>query len=188
MIFLKQFAVNFAVVIYHAQSALDRQIIVAEHVRPLQAEQQDHLGSPYADTLKRTECADCIRVAHVLHAFQIESAAAYLFGKIRDVFRLAEGHAERLQQGNTGCGDAVGGYRAERVLHALPDGRLCFCGNLLPDDMVHDRGKQVGVHCSVNMAEPVDDSGKSAVFGLEIIGFGLSVCEIPGCHFLMQTV
>lgn len=81
MIFFKQFAVNFAVVIYHAQSALDRQIIVAEHVRPLQAEQQDHLGSPYADTLKRTECADCIRVAHVLHAFQIESAAAYLFGK-----------------------------------------------------------------------------------------------------------
>ena len=51
MIFLKQFAVDFAVVIYHAQSALDRQIIVAEHVRPLQAEQQDHLGSPYADTL-----------------------------------------------------------------------------------------------------------------------------------------
>ena len=101
---------------------------------------------------------------------------------------LAEGHAERLQQGNTGCGDAVGGYRAERVLYALPDGRLCFCGNLLPDDMVHDRGKQVGVHCSVNMAEPVDDSGKSAVFGLEIIGFGLSVREIHGCHSLMQTV
>ena len=49
---VKQLVVDAAVVIDHAQPPLDGQIVVAENIRSLQAEQQDHLRCPDADPLQ----------------------------------------------------------------------------------------------------------------------------------------
>ena len=96
-VFFKQPAVDRAVVVDHAQAALDGKIVVAQDIRALQAEQQDHLRRPDADALEAAERPDGVCVAHVRHGVQIKCAGMDLFGEVRDVFRLAEGHAERLQ-------------------------------------------------------------------------------------------
>ena len=38
---------------------------------------------------------------HLLHRIQIKCTRMHLFGKVRDILRLAEGHAERLQVWDT---------------------------------------------------------------------------------------
>ena len=84
-------------VVDHAQAALDGKVVVAQDIRALQAEQQDHLRCPDADALQAAQGADGLRIGHVRHGVQIKGAGVDLFGEVRDVFRLAEGHAERLQ-------------------------------------------------------------------------------------------
>ena len=70
--------------------------------------------------------------------------------KIRDVFRLAEGHAQLLQLRHPRRQQALGVHGAQGVPHPLPDGGLCFHRNLLPDDVMHDRRKQVGIHLALD--------------------------------------
>ncbi len=91
-VFFKQPAVDRAVVVEHAQAAPDGQIVIAENVGPLQGEEQEHLGRPDADALEAAERPDGICIAHVRHGVQIKCAGVDLFGEVRDVFRLAEGH------------------------------------------------------------------------------------------------
>lgn len=49
-VFFKTGAVDVPVMVHHAQTSLDSQIIKAEHIGPLHAEQQDHFCGPYTDT------------------------------------------------------------------------------------------------------------------------------------------
>jgi len=44
----------------------------------------------------------------------------------------------------------LGVHGAQGVPHPLPDGGLRFHRNLLPDDVMHDRRKQVGIHLALN--------------------------------------
>ena len=61
-VFFKQLAVYCPVVVDHTQPALDCQIVKAEYVRPLQAEQQNHFRCPYADSFQRSQRLDCFVV------------------------------------------------------------------------------------------------------------------------------
>lgn len=73
-IFFKELAVDAAVVIDHAQSALDGEVIVAENIGPLQAKQQDHLRRPYADALQTAQPKNGFFITHVLYGIQAERA------------------------------------------------------------------------------------------------------------------
>ena len=112
MIFLKQFAVNFAVVVDHPQTALDGKVVVAENVGPLHTEQQNHLRRPNTDALQGAQFADGVLVAFLPDALRIERTAVDTLGKIGDVLRFAKGHAQRLQFGNTGSQDRLGVHGA----------------------------------------------------------------------------
>ncbi len=79
-----------------------------------------------------------VLVAHVLHSVQIKRARMDFFGKIRDILRLAEGHAQPLQPWNTGGYDRFGIHFVQRILHPLPYGRLRLGRDLLSDDVVND--------------------------------------------------
>mgnify|MGYP000346540175 CR=1 FL=1 len=53
-VLFKQFAVNFTVMVHHAQPALDGKVIIAEHIGPLHAEKQNHLRCPHANAFQGT--------------------------------------------------------------------------------------------------------------------------------------
>ena len=95
-------AVDAAMAVDHAQTAPDRKVVVAENIRPLQAEQQDHLRRPDADAAQAAQRADSLRIVHAADGLQIERAIHNSPGKVREIFRLAERHAKGLQRGYTG--------------------------------------------------------------------------------------
>ena len=125
-------------VIDHAQPALDGKVVEAEYIGPLHTKKQNHFCRPDADALQTAQGPDGVFIPHVLHRVQIERARMNLCGKIRDILRLAEGHAERLQVWDTCFQDGFGIDRAQRILHSLPDGCLCLGRDLLSDDVVND--------------------------------------------------
>lgn len=111
-------------VVHHAQPAPDGKVVIAENIRALQAEQQNHFRRPDADALQTAQCPDSSFITHMRHGVQIECTRMDPFGKVRDIRRLAERHAKRLQARNA-CGqNGFGIDRAQRVLHSLPDRRL----------------------------------------------------------------
>ena len=95
-------AVDAAMAVDHAQTAPDRKVVVAENIRPLQAEQQDHLRRPDADAAQAAQRTDGLRIVHAADGLQIERAIHNSPGKVREIFRLAERHAKGLQRGYTG--------------------------------------------------------------------------------------
>ena len=101
-----------------------------------------------------------------------------LFGKIRDVLRLFERHAERLELGNTRGEDRLGVDLAECRQHPLPDRLLCLGRDLLADDVVHDGGKEVSIHFSLDMADAVDDLGHALILLFKIVGLLFPVGKI----------
>ena len=165
-------------VVDHPQSPLDGQIIVAENVRPLQAEQQDHLCRPDADALQAAQFPDGLLIAHVRHGIQIKGTCVNFFGKVRDVLRLAERHAQSLQLRDSRRQNGFGIDLAQRILHPLPDGGLRPGGDLLSDDVVDDSGKQIRVHRPVDMPDAVDHLTEPLVLFAQIGKRLFSVCEI----------
>ena len=165
-------------VVDHPQAPQDGQVIIAEDVGALQAEQQDHLRCPDADALQAAQGADGLCIGHVRHGVQIKGAGVDFFGKVRDVFRLAESHAQCLQPGDT-CGqDVLGVHPAQRVLHPLPDGGLGLGGDLLAHDMVDHGGKQVRVYRAADRAHAVDDLTEPLVLLPQVGELCLPVGEI----------
>ena len=92
-ILLKQLPAHLPVVIHHPQSPLDSQIVIAENIRSLQAEQQDHLRRPHPHALQGTQLPDGLRIAALPHRFRVEGSALNPEGKVRDVGRLAPADA-----------------------------------------------------------------------------------------------
>ena len=101
-----------------------------------------------------------------------------LFGKICDVLRLSERHTERLELGNARGEDRLGIDLADRRQHPLPDRLLCLGRDLLADDVVHDGGKEISVHFSLDMADAVDDLGHALVLLFEVSGLLFPVGKI----------
>lgn len=164
--------------VHHAQPALDCQIIKTEYIRPLHAEQEDHFRGPYANPPEGGKRGNRIRIRHMPDLFQIKRAILDLAGKIQDIFRLAERDAARLQACRTGGYDGFRVNCAERFPHPVPDGSLGFGGYLLPDNMVDDRGKQVGVGLTADRTDLVDQRAQSGVFLFQIIRFRFAVLKI----------
>ena len=169
----------------HAQTAPDRKVVIAENIRPLQAEQQDHFCRPDADAAQAAQRTDGLRIVHAADGLQIERAIHNSPGKVREIFRLAERHAKGLQRGYTGGKDRFGADRAERVLHALPDRGLRLHGDLLADDVVHDGGKQIRVRRALHRPDTVDDRSQPLVLPAQIRQLGLAVDKIHQPHLLM---
>ena len=181
----KQRAVDAAMAIDHAQTTPDRKVVIAENIRPLQAEQQDHLRRPDADAAQAAQRADSLRIVHTADGLQIERAIHNSPGKVREILGLAERHAKGLQRGYTGGKDRFGTDSAERVLHALPDRGLRLHGDLLADDVVHDGGKQIRVHRALHRPDTVDDRSQPLVLPAQIRQLGLAVDKIHQPHLLM---
>ena len=55
-------------------------------------------------------------------------------------------------------------YFLETVPEALPDGGKSLGGNLLSDNLMYDRRKEIGVHFALDMADLFDDSAENLVF------------------------
>lgn len=115
--------------IEHTQSAQNGEVVKAENVGALQAEKQDHFRRPHTDTLEGGECADGVGIAHVCHGINFKRAALHLCGKVGDILRFSECHAERLQLRHARRKD-VGVHSAERVLHPLPNRCLRLTGQI----------------------------------------------------------
>lgn len=167
-------------VVNHPQPALDGKIIITENIGALQTKQQDHLRRPDADALQRAQLPDRIRIGHVRNGVQVKLPRGDLFGKVRHIFRLAKGHAQRLQHGNAGRTDRFGIHLAERVLQPLPDRCLRLGRDLLADDMVDNGREQVRVYRALNMSDAVDDRAEPLVLLPQIGKLRFSVCKI---HF-----
>ena len=162
-------------VVDHPQTALDGKVVVAENVGPLHTEQQNHLRRPNTDALQGAQFADGVLVAFLPDALRIERTAVDALGKIGDVLRLAKGHAQRLQFGNTGSQDRLGVHGAQCVLHSLPDRGLRLRRDLLADDVVHHRRKQIGIDDAVHMPDFVDDLTQPLVPGAQAGKLGFPV-------------
>lgn len=91
---LEFFAVDGAMAVDYAHAAQDGEVAVAQDVRPLEAEQQDHLGGPDADAAERAKRVDGLFVGHVLHGFDVKRAALHLACEVEDVIGLFECRAE----------------------------------------------------------------------------------------------
>ena len=171
-------------VIDHPQAPLNGKVVVAENIGALHTEQENHLRSPHADPLQRPQGFNGVLVGHPLHGGQIKSAGVDFFGKIRDVLRLAEGHAQRLQLRDARRKNGLGVHFHQRVLHPLPDGGLCLRGDLLADDVVNDGGKKVGIYGAVDVADLVNDRAEPLVLPAQIGNFRFPVCKIHVYHLL----
>ena len=102
------------------------------------------------------------------HRVQIEAAGMDPLGKVRDIFRLPERHAQALESGYPCPKNGFGIRRPQVLLHPLPDGSLGAGGNLLPDDVVDHRGKQIAVHLPGNMPQLIDRRTQPLVLAAEI--------------------
>ena len=144
-------------VIDHPQPPPNGQVVIAEDIRPPQAEEQDHLRRPDADAFQAAQRPDGVLVTHTLHGVQIKGAAVDLSGEVRDVLRLTEGHAQGPQRRDPRREDGLGIHIAQGLPHPPPDGILRLCGDLLPDDVVDDCGEEVRVRGTVDMPHLVND-------------------------------
>ena len=156
---LELLACDLAVVIDHGHAALYGQVIEAQDVRALEAEEQKHLGRPGADAPQRTEGGYGIRVLHVLHGGKVELAAVDLVGEVLDVAGLLERHAAGLELLDACLVHAGGVDAAKCLLQAGPDGSLRGGGNLLPDDVMDDGREQVLVHLPEHVAACLVNGG-----------------------------
>ena len=169
-------------VINHAQSALDCQVIEAENIRALHAKQQDHLRRPDANALEGTQRPDCVRIRHVPHSLQVAGTAANFLSKIRDILCLAERHAQGLQLWSTGRENGFRIHLAQRFLHPQPDGRLGLCGDLLSNYVVDHRGEQIRIDLPINMPDPVNDLAKPPILLPQVGNLSFTVCKIHVMH------
>ena len=165
-------------VIDHSQPALNGKIIIAEYIWSLHTEQQNHLRRPYTDPFQRAQFTDSVLIGHMLDRIKIKCAGVDFLGKIRDVLRLAKGHSHGLQLRNSRGKYGFGVYFAQGILHTLPDGRLRFGRDLLTDDMMHNRGEQVGIHRAVNVTDPVNDLAQPPVLLPQIGDLGFPIFKI----------
>lgn len=67
---------------------------------------------------------------------------------------------------------------AECRQHPLPDRLLCLGRDLLADDVVHNGGKEVSIHFSLDMADAVDDLGHALILLFKIVGLLFPVGKI----------
>ena len=116
----------------------------------------------------------------MLNGVEVKCPAVNLLGKIRDVLRLAERHAERLKLRHTGGDDGLRIHVAQGVMHTLPDGRLRFHGYLLADDVVHDGGEEVCVNRALDMSDAVNDPAHTLVLLPQVGKLRLAVFKIHG--------
>ena len=80
-------------VIDHAHAALDCQVVEAQDVWSLKAEEQKHLCRPDTDAPKRAERRYGIGVVHAFHGREVELMAVDLPCEVLDVLGLLERHA-----------------------------------------------------------------------------------------------
>ena len=81
-----------------------------------------------------------------------------------------------MELGNTRGEDRLGVDLAE--CRPLPDRLLCLGRDLLADDVVHDGGKEVSIHFSLDMADAVDDLGHALILLFKIVGLLFPVGKI----------
>ena len=62
-------------------------------------------------------------------------------------------------------------HRADLLAEPCPDGFLRLRRDLLPDDVMHDGGKYVVMHGTLQHTEALDDGGEFLVLGLQIGDF-----------------
>ena len=183
-VFFKEFWCDGTMMVGHAKPPLDCQIVEAEYVRALQAEQKEHFRCPHADSSQGGQSFDGVLIGHVGDLFQIKLAALYFSGEVADVFHLAKGDAEGLQFFGVQRQNVFSVYFLETVPEALPDGGKSLGGNLLSDNLMYDRLKEIGVHFALDMADLFDDSAENLVFLFQIIEFRIAIFKIQS-RFLL---
>ena len=165
-------------VVHHPQPTLDGKVVVAEHVGPLHTEEQYHLCRPDTDAFQAAQLPDGLIVRPLPDTLEVKFSALDFPGKVRNVFSLSEGHTEALQLLNPGSEDGSCIHHAELVPHPLPDGRLRFRGDLLADDVVYHRRKEVGIHFPLDVSRLCDDRRHPLVSCAQIRRFRFAVLEI----------
>ena len=161
--------------IEHAHASYDGQVMKAENVGALHAEKQNHLGRPDADSSQAHQLGNDFVVRLVPKALQVKGAVADLLGKFADIVHLAIAHAKGLQRLPVCRKHRIRGDCVKALLHAPPDAGLRLGGNLLADNMVHNRGKKVVVHLALDFPHPRDDFGKRFIFLGKSFHLALSV-------------
>ena len=76
---------------------------------------------------------------------------------VLDILHLFKRHAKPLQPLGTGCQNRFRVDFAQILPHPPPDRLLSLGGNLLPDDMMHDRRKQIVIDGSLDRADLIDN-------------------------------
>ena len=130
------------------------------------------------DAFQAAQLPDDLIVRPLPDTLEVKFSALDFPGKVRNVFSLSEGHAEALQLLNPGSEDGSGIHRAELIPHPLPDGRLRFRGDLLADDVVYHRRKEVGIHFPLDVSRLCDDRCHPLVSCAQIRRFRFAVLEI----------
>ena len=162
------FPVGLAAAIGHPQPALNGKVVIAEDIGALQAKQQYHFRRPNADAPQRAERRNRLGIRHSCNRLRIKRAALHLRGKLCDIFRLVKGHTEGLQPFRPRRKKRCGIDRAKAFLHALPHGRLRLGRNLLPDDVMDNRGKQIRVDRALNPPDAVNRIAKALILPAQI--------------------
>lgn len=62
--------------VYDTQSPADRHILIAEHIRPAEAKQKDHLRGPSSNPGDAGKCADCVFIRYFPDNGEIQLAVS----------------------------------------------------------------------------------------------------------------
>ena len=88
---------------------------------------------------------------------------------VLNVARLAEGDANALQLIQRTRRDNIGCHPGKPGLHLAPEGNLGLGGNLLTNDAVHQRMKEIRLHLASDQPDAVDGRGQTRIPGAQVV-------------------
>ena len=71
--------------IHHAQPALNSQVRKTQHIRPIQAKEEQHLGSPFANPFERNKLANDLVILHSFKRSNVEGTRMDARGEVLNI-------------------------------------------------------------------------------------------------------
>lgn len=124
-------------------AASDAEVLEAEHVLSSKCENQQHFGSPDADSLELHQLVDDLLVGFLRQGVEIDGVVHFGLGNALEIFDFAGGQSTGAQIVKGGFEQIFGSNGIEQFFDAIKDGTGGFEGELLPDNALHQGKKRI---------------------------------------------